>query len=244
MNKMLSLSAVAFLAAGAVSHAAVYFQNTGVKSGWDTTAAQRKGSVTEVTSPRWGSSGTSLRCRQIFEAADGNRYHAEAVKRRIQLNGQDRHYGQAIYIPTYWPTGEVAVIQQWATEVYPSGSGGPWFGMNYNGTSLLWDAVRGPMAPGDPAAFATISKGQWIRVIARVNMKTSGSLEVWVNGSRKLNKAGDWSTNWADGDSIRWSTGIYIGWHNRQPVGPGDLSVYHDQFRVASSPYEADPVHW
>jgi hypothetical protein len=218
------------------SAATVYFENTGVTSGWDI-KTQRTGTVTQVTSPSYD--GGVLRARIIYEASDGNRYHAEAIKRGLAYNGQDRYYGQAIYLPSGY--NDHTVVQQWATE----GPEGPWLGMNADAGVLKWDAVRGPMTGGPAAAFATVPLARWFRVVARLNMKTTGVLEVWVDGTKRLTQTGDWSTGYASGSSIRWSTGIYMSnWHRSPPTGAHDVSVHHDHFRIASSMAEAEPANW
>ena len=224
------------LSSSAPARATVYFQNTGVVSGWDI-KTQRTGTVTQVTSPAYD--GTVLRARIVYQSSDGNRYHAEAIKRGLAYNGQDRYYGQVIYLPSGY--NDHTVVQQWATE----GPEGPWLGMNADGGTLKWDAVRGPMTGGPAAAFATVPLARWFRVVTRLNMKTAGVLEVWVDGAKRLSQSGDWSTGYASGSSIRWSTGIYMSnWHRTPPTGARDVSVHHDHFRIASTLAEAEPASW
>ena len=225
------------MAAATTAHATVYFQNTGNTTGWDRIFTQHIGTVTTVSSPVYKGS-TSIRTRQIFQSADGTRYHSEVEWYKVQLNGADRYYGQAMYLQSNH--SESAVCQQWATEA-PSA---PWLGMNTTGTSINWDTVRGPYASEAPATFSTVPRATWFTVVTRLNMKTAGALEIWLNGAKKVSRSGDWSTAYASNSSIRWSTGVYIGWHNKQPTGPSDLSIWHDHIRVASSYAEADPAGW
>jgi hypothetical protein len=76
-------------------------------------------------------------------------------------------------------------------------------------------------------------------------MTSTGVLEIWVNGTKYTSATGDWSTAFNGSPTIRWSTGIYCSaWHNSSPSGQSDLSVYHDQLRIATSLTEADPNSW
>jgi hypothetical protein len=235
---VLLMTATLSAVATGTAQASVVFSNTGVVAGWDI-ATQRQGTVTEVTSPVY--KGTrALRARQIYEASDGKRYHAEAIKRGLFVNGLDRYYGQAVYIPANWQYHEQdVVIQQWATET----PGSPWLGMNITGGKLVYDKVRGSGQVRQ--AFADMPRGRWVRIVTRLKMTASGILEIWVDGVKKASVPGDWSTSWNGSPSIRWSTGIYAGaWSTQPPKGQSDLSVYHDSLRIATTYAEADPANW
>ncbi|WP_433428728.1 polysaccharide lyase [Nonomuraea sp. CA-141351] len=234
----LLLTAALLAAVAEPAQASVDFSNTGVLAGWDI-ATQRQGTVTEVGSPVY--KGTkALRARQIYETSDGNRYHAEAIERGLFVNGQDRYYGQAVYIPSDWQYHDQdVVIQQWATETPAS----PWLGMNITGDKLVYDKVRG--SGQIRQAFADMPRGRWVRIVTRLKMTGSGILEIWVDGVKKVSQTGDWSTSWNGSPSIRWSTGIYAGaWSTQPPKGQSDLSVYHDSLRIATTYAEADPANW
>ncbi len=230
---------VLVLAAVPCSQARVYFQNEGTRSGWTSYTEQRAGTVTAVRSPAWRNTGTSLRCRQIFQSADGNRYHSEASGAGgYQPNGSDYYYGQVMWIQR--DHVEVAVWQQFFM-VSPKM---PWIGFNIDGSRIYWDAVRGPMAPGGAAAFATYIKGTWVRIVTRLRMQRTGLLECWINGTKRLSKGGDFSSAFNYNSPSNYSTGLYIGWHNHVPTGPRDLSFYHDHIRVSSTHAEAEPNNW
>jgi hypothetical protein len=221
------------------AQASVTFQNNGMKAGWDSADPQRAGTITDVSSPSY-KGNSAIRTRQVYETSDGNRYHAEVIKRGLYVNGLDRYYGQAVYVPANWQYhNQDVVIQQWATET----PGSPWLGMNITGGQLVIDKVRG--SGQFRTAFASMPRGQWVRIVTRLNMTSSGILEIWVNGIKVLSRTGDWSTSWNGSPSIRWSTGIYAGaWSTVPPAGQHDLSVYHDSLRIATTYHEADPLNW
>src|SRR5437762_11482022 len=47
------------------------------------------------------------------------------------------------------------------------------------------------------------------------------------------------------GPSLRWSSGIYATrWDTETPTGPHELSIFHDNLRIATTYDEADPAKW
>jgi len=74
---------------------------------------------------------------------------------------------------------------------------------------------------------------------------TSNPPEVWLNGTKRVSVAGDFSTAHASNSSIRWSTGIYASaWYRSQPTGARDISIWHDQIRIATTYTAAEPASW
>jgi hypothetical protein len=223
------------------SYASVGFENTGTLTGWDSTLAEQSGSNTQVTSPTYKGS-TAIRSRQIFLGNNGERYHAEVKKRIAQNNGTDRYYGQAVYFPTTWQFhSQNVTFQQWM----PDNSAGPWIMMFLEGTKLRYAKVNGTGTGIHDIMDISTMRGQWIRIVTRIKMTTTGIFEVWINGSKKISAAGDWTTGWASNSTIKWSSGIYCtGWFEGTPTGQTDLSIYHDHFRIATSYSEAEPANW
>jgi hypothetical protein len=227
--------------------ASVTFQNTGTKTGWSNypQQPQQQGTITEVSSPVY-QGPTALRFRQIFVDNNRERYHSEVMQSNAQGNNTDRYYGVALYIPGNWVWhSQNHTWQQWATNTPSS----PWLGMMVGGAGghqLQYHFVRGALS-GSETDFADVSalRATWIRVVARLNMRTSGNWEVWVNGTRRVSRTGDVSTSWNGSPTIRWSTGIYCGpWYRSLPTGPSDLSLYGDHYRIATTYDEAEPGNW
>jgi hypothetical protein len=225
------------LAIPAVGEATVFFQNTGTKSGWHHVGPpQQQGRILQVTSPTWNG-GTALAMEQTFTGALTG-YHSEVVQDHVQRNGQDRYYGQVIRLPANWvfhPKNDT--FQQFS----PEDPSGPWI--------LNW--IEGDRLKirfnGTHYDLGTISRSTWVRVIVRLKLGNPGAAEVWINGTRKVSLLNIDHTIKNGSPTIRWSVGIYCTSWRTTPPPPGDATVrtiYHDQLRIASSPGEADPIHW
>jgi len=230
--------------AGDMPAGMVLFENRGTKAGWSDCGTQQMGTVEDVTMPAF-EGATALRMRQIFIGNNGTRYHSECIKRGLAAGG-DYYFGQAIWIPPDWQwTTQDVVFQQWA----PESPSSPWIGMMIGGSGghhINYQVVRGPKsnAPTDAADIADL-RGTWIRVVVRIHMAAAGHFEVWLNGQKTYSTTGDFSTGFARGSSIRWSTGLYAGhWHNDKPAGGSDISIWHDHARVARTYGAAEPASW
>jgi hypothetical protein len=223
----------------AVQPSGVVFQNDGTITGWDPNPTpQQKGVIKDVADPTYKGT-TAIETQQTYIASNGKRYHAEVVRSHAQSVGQDYYYGQAIYLPADWQFHNQPVcFQQWA----PENPGGPWLLMLINGTNLQYLG-----AGSGYTNIASISglRGTWIRVVTHIKLAHSGgTLEVWVNGTKALSRTGNYAPS-QKGTTIRWSTGIYATkWNTQAPKGPHVLTLYHDQFRIASSYDLAEPANW
>jgi hypothetical protein len=73
---------------------------------------------------------------------------------------------------------------------------------------------------------------------------TGGAFEVWINGKNVISQLNR-SLLPKTSNSIRWSSGIYCtDWRTHVPSGPWELSVFHDQARIASTYALAEPANW
>jgi hypothetical protein len=244
MAKRAMLCLVATTALAAMGEAGVIWENRGSKAGFTDCSVQQQGEITEVASPVFVGPA-ALRMRQIYLGNTGTRYHAECIKRGI-ASRTDYYYGQAMWIPSNWVWhSQNHVWQQFATE----DPGAPWLGNMIGGSGyhhLQYHFVRGPMS-GSETDFADISglRGTWMRVVLRIHQATAGHFEIWLNGTRRVSRTGDFSTAYAGNSSIRWSTGIYAAaWYRSTPTGPTDLSIWHDHLRIATTYSEAEPANW
>ncbi|MFJ9582672.1 heparin lyase I family protein [Streptomyces acidicola] len=88
-------------------------------------------------------------------------------------------------------------------------------------------------------------RGTWIRIVTRLKFSaTDGAFEVWLNGVKKYSRTGV-SVLPKTSNTVRWSSGIYCtGWRDSLPDGPWELSVFHDQARIANSYSLAEPANW
>jgi hypothetical protein len=227
----------ALVAAPALSEATVFFQNTGTLAGWDHVGPpQQHGRILQVTSPAWNG-GTALAMEQTFTGALTG-YHSEVVQDSTQGNGDDRYYGQVIRLPDDWifhPKNDT--FQQFS----PENPGGPWILNWIEGDRLMIRLL------GTHFDLGAIAKNTWVRVIVRLKLGNGGTAEVWINGTRKLSLQNVDLTIPNGSPTIRWSVGIYCTSWRTTPPPPGDATVrtiFHDQLRIASSPAEADPIHW
>jgi MYXO-CTERM domain-containing protein len=227
--------ALAILLVAAPASAAVSFQNTGNLQGWDRSFTQHAGTNTEVATPTF-KGPTAIRAYQIYQGSNGGNYHSEVETYRAQRNGEDRYYGQAVYLPPDWIFHDQNVtFQQWA----PDDNSGPW---------ILMFLVKDHLTIGrhvegrtDVVSVADL-RGTWLRIVMRLNMVENGVLEVWLNGEKKLSLPGNFT---AHGGSIRWSTGIYCTvWDTDPPLGLKEQMLFHDHLRVASTYEEAEPANW
>src|SRR5690349_1813726 len=100
LRRALPLAIAIFFSAG-VARAAVVFQNEGNLQGWDRTFTQHSGTVTMVNDPAYKGT-TAIKMVQVFEGNGNGRYHAEVETYHAAKTGDDRYFGQAMYIPPDW----------------------------------------------------------------------------------------------------------------------------------------------
>ena len=224
--------------------AAVTFQNDGTTAGWDNHTPQHNGTISQVTSPNYKTTtaNTSIKFTQTFDPNYTGRYHSEVEKDTTQSNGQDRWYGQAVYIPTSWvDTSGGNTIQQWGTEA-PEG---PWI-QNFIQGTLLKITVPGI---NNYQHMGSVTKGVWMRIVVHLKMANPGVEEAWFNGTRMFSYSNVNLYNPNGSATIRWSCGLYVTyWFGLSSLPAGDQSVrtvYHDHFRIDALSYNgAEPANW
>ncbi|SDK00305.1 Polysaccharide lyase [Lentzea albidocapillata subsp. violacea] len=227
--------------AGGGLPAGVVFQDTGTLTGWNNYPQdpQKQGVLRTVTSPAFRGSGTAIEAQQTYISETGG-YHSETVQHHTQIIGQDLYYGQAIYLPANWQWhNENVTFQQWSPEA-PSG---PWELMFVQNDELR---LGGSGGHSGTIAKITDLRGTWIRIVTRIKFAggTDGAFEVWVNGTKRMSLTNR-SVLPKTAASVRWSSGIYCtGWRNDAPLGPWQLSIFHDHARVAASYSLAEPNNW
>ncbi|TMR19946.1 hypothetical protein ETD86_19585 [Nonomuraea turkmeniaca] len=219
--------------------AGVYFQDTGTLTGWNgfPQKPQKQGVLRTVGSPVYKGS-TAIEARQTY-VNEGGGYHSETIQHRTQAVGQDRYYGQAIYLPPTWQFhNQNVTFQQWS----PEDPEGPWELMFVQN-----DELRLGGSGGFSATLGKITnlRGTWIRIVTRLKFHaTDGAFEVWVNGQKTWSRTGV-TVLPKTSQTIRWSSGIYCtGWREGTPSGQSVLSIYHDHARIASSYALAEPANW
>jgi hypothetical protein len=235
------LTALCLLGAAATrSEATVRFENTGTLMGWSRVYVQEQGTNTVVTTPTF-EGASALKATQTFVVADGRGYHSERVVFDVEKNGEDLYYGLALYLPPDWVFHDQNVtFQQWGIE--NPGGGGPWILMFVQNDKIRMGG-SGASGSRDVATITTL-RGTWIRIVTRINMTATGPFEVWVNGRKSLS-AGINLTVGGEPPTIRWANGMYCtAWRTQQPAGGSPLSLWHDQFRVATTYEEAEPANW
>jgi len=213
----------------------VYFSNDGLKAGWSSATPQSNtiGKVAEVTDPVYKTS-TAILTEQTYVKPQGA--HSEVMLASVQRNGEDRYYGQAIYLPLDWNTiDENATFQQFSPET----PAGPW-NLNWIQNDHIFIRVAGTHYDCGP-----IKKGEWTRVVVHFKLGNPGIFEYWVNGDRKWSVTDKDLTIPNGSPTIRWSVGIYVTWWRDQAPGPQTTrQIYHDQLRIASTYEAADPANW
>lgn len=219
--------------------AGVYFQDEGTVQGWSNypQKPQKQGVIRNVTTPAY-KGGNAIEAKQTY-INEGGGYHSETVQAATQAVGQDRYYGQAIYIAPNWQFHDQNVtFQQWS----PEDPEGPWELMFIQNDDLRIGGSGGFSAN---VAKVTGLRGTWIRIVTRLKFHaTDGALEIWVNGAKKYSKTGV-AVLPKTSNTVRWSSGIYCtGWRENLPAGPRELSVFHDHARIANSYSLAEPANW
>ncbi len=216
----------------------VYFQNRGTAQGWSNypQQPQKHGIVRTVTSPSYRGE-TSIEAQQTYLDGQGGGYHSETIEAAAEKVGEDRYFGQAIYVRPDWTFHSQNVTFQ---QFSPEDPAGPWLLMFIQGDQLRY---AGHAVGSGLIAPMTDLRGTWIRIVTRLKLTQSGgAFEVWVNGRRMVRRTGDIVP---PGRTIRWSSGIYCtGWRDGLPTGPHVLSVFHAHARIASSYPLAEPANW
>jgi hypothetical protein len=215
----------------------VYFQNDGTVAGWDNPNPhpQWKGVIKTVNSPTF-KGPNSIMAQQTYVKSNGTRYHSEVVHFHTQSQGQDRWYGEAVYLPPNWVFHNQPVcFEQWAGE----NPGGPWLLMEIVGNKIKY-------LMGGYHDVMTLDKlrGTWLRVVTHIHLAHRGGLlEIYVNGRKVASQSGNISPNRAT--TLRWSTGLYeTYWFRQKPTGPHVLTLWLDHFREAASYALAEPANW
>jgi chitodextrinase len=214
----------------------VYFQDTGTVQGWSNSPRpQKQGVLRNVAGPVYKGS-TAIEARQTYINETGG-YHAETVQANIQSVGEDKYYGQAIYLPPDWQYhNQNVTFQQWS----PEDPEGPWQLMFVQNNQ-----IRLGGSGGFNATLATIARGTWVRIVTRLKFHaTNGAFEVWINGTKTWSVTGR-AVLPKTSRTIRWSSGIYCtAWRDGTPAGQSRLSIFHDHARVASTYALAEPANW
>ncbi|MET7618596.1 heparin lyase I family protein [Streptomyces sp. NPDC005408] len=219
--------------------AGVFFQDTGTVEGWANypQKPQKKGVLRNVGSPVY-KGGSAIEAKQTY-LDEGGGYHSETVQSGTQVVGQDRYYGQAVYVAPNWQFhNQNVTFQQWS----PENPSGPWELMFIQNDELRYGGSGG--FSGTIGKITSL-RGTWIRIVTRLKFsETNGAIEIWVNGTKKVSRTGV-KVLPKTSNSIRWSSGIYCtGWRESRPTGPRVLSVFHDHARIASSYALAEPANW
>jgi hypothetical protein len=177
---------------------------------------------------------TAILTEQTYVKPQGA--HSEVELSTVQKNGEDKYYGQAIYLPPDWNTYDAnATFQQFSPEM----PAGPWM-LNWVQNDHIFIRVGGQHYDLGP-----IQKAMWTRVVVRFKTTNPGIFEYWVNGEKKASVTNIDLTILNGSPTMRWSTGIYVTWWRTQPPGPQlTRQIYHDQLRVASTYELADPANW
>jgi hypothetical protein len=213
----------------------VYFSNDGLRAGWSTSTPQGGtiGRVEEVQRPAYKTS-TAILTEQTYVRPQGA--HSETILAQAQKNGEDKYYGQAIYLPPDWNTiDENATFQQFS----PEAPAGPWM-LNWIQGDHIFIRVAGKHYDCGP-----ISKGVWTRVVVRFKTTNPGAFAYWVDGVKKASNDNVDLTILNGSPTMRWSSGIYVTWWRTKAPGPQlTRQIFHDQLRVTSSYETADPANW
>ncbi len=219
--------------------AGVYFQDTGTIQGWDNypTRPQKQGVIRNVSSPVY-KGGTAIEAQQTYVNETGG-YHSESVDRGSQRVGEDRYYGQAIYLAPNWQFhNQNVTFQQWS----PEDPSGPCLLM-----FVQSDEIRFGGSCGVSGVVGKITnlRGTWIRLVVRIRLHASaGAFEVWMNGSRLVSRP-SMAFLPKTAQTVRWSSGIYCtAWRDGTPAGGSVLSIFHDHARIASTYALAEPANW
>jgi hypothetical protein len=216
--------------------AGVYFQDTGTVAGWDNYPQnpQKDGVLRNVSSPTYKGS-TAIEAQQTY-IREGGGYHSETVDFGAQRVGQDRYFGQAIFLPANWQFHNQNVTFQ---QFSPENPSGPWLLMFVQN-----DEIRFGGSGGISGTVGKISRGTWIRVVVRLKLAANnGAFEVWLNGTKRISRIQTVLPKTAN--SIRWSSGIYCtAWRDGTPAGGWVLRIFHDHARIAATYTLAEPANW
>jgi hypothetical protein len=222
-----------------VPGAGVYFQDVGDVRKWSNFPQhpQKAGIIRNVTTPSY-KGGTTIEARQTY-MNEGGGYHSEVIQAGVEHIGEDRYYGQAIYLPPTWQfTHQLVTFQQFS----PENPEGPWELMIIQDDGIR---IGGSGMIEGPVGKITNLRGTWIRIVIRFKLAASGgAIEVWFNGVKTLSLTNR-TVLPKTATSIRWSSGIYCqSWRGELPAGPTQISIFHSHARIASSYALAEPANW
>src|SRR4030095_15506888 len=99
---------------------------------------------------------------------------SETVQSGAQRVGEDRYYGQAIYIKPDWQFHDLGVVfQQWS----PEDPSGPWLLMLIENDYIRFGGGSIYAGAGNIAGL----RGTWFMIVVRLKLApTGGAFEVWI----------------------------------------------------------------
>jgi hypothetical protein len=253
--KLLGLLAVfATCAATSVSHAAVWFRNTGtVSSGWDGTNLDANCSIANSTSVIYRGS-TSIKATANYNSGYTGRYHAMKTKNNVYSLGATGFYGFAFYLSSSWDFsgGQQYQLFQFIANYASTGcddwqpSTMIWIAGNQLATRRNYGSSACNRTTQSFTGLATVSRGVWHRIVlqARWTNDSSGFLRLWFNGSQVLNRTGATTIN--DSRGYRMDVGLYANsWRDQgYCTGSTNRQAWFDNISTGSTFADADPAAW
>jgi hypothetical protein len=246
------LSVLCLAAAPAVSHATVYFSNTGNLSGWSKIYVEHNGSTTQVSSPVYKGS-TAVRCRQVYDSSYTGRYHCELRADGLTNQGNDRYYSFTFYLPSNWQfVDQNFNIEQFIGTPAECSSGQPWTMVWIRNNALSTRTTSGPdgctRTSTDYLVTSSVQTGTWHRVVMRGRWRsdTTGLFQFWYDGSKVIDKQNIATCPDTD-TAMEYAVGNYAnGWHDSGTMlgTQSTRDVFVDHVRVATTYAEADPAQW
>ena len=162
----------------------VFFQNRGSVAGWDKGYAQKQGTITTIDNPTYKGADAVAATQTYINETGG--YHSEVIRQGAQSVGQDRYYGQAIYLGSDWRFHDQNVTFQ---QFSPEDPEGPWLLMFVMGNKIQYGGLGA--VSGTVGSIADL-RGTWIRIVVRLKLADDGqgAFEVWLNGKKTASSTG------------------------------------------------------
>ena len=169
-----------------------------------------------------------------YEGA-GLKYRAEYLEvPRVAYPGEERWYGVSVYFPSGFDTGPGRCVflqnhgkspnsQQWELAV----NGNQFQSILYSGNQEAFKFID---------KFSSVQTGIWYDFVVHAKYRTGsgGKYEVWLDGTRVINRSPSTGTGSTNVAQMIIQIGAYCpGWTNTNPGGASPLKIYHDEFRIA-----------
>jgi len=220
------------------SKAALTFENSGRKSGWDETFCEGHGIVTEVDQNCFSSSSSCLKFEQTYDQRYQGRYHCETRSYDAASEGRTSYYGFAFKLADDWEYDDNRVtISQFIANLKDVDCGQ--HKKEWSPTTMIWVQnvnLYTRIRYGNPCddnenekilKLSKVSKGIWHTITLEISWSTesSGKMDVWFDGVQVAHTENIATLPRVSKRQYQFRVGIYPNWFDPLLLEPPKVFI-------------------